>query len=115
VHGTYRRVDETAVVIAECARVLAAAAPSRVRWYLDRPVSNSGRVAAMLRDAEPSWEVELVDAVDPVVAKLGEIVATSDSWILDRAPAWIDLPAAVIAARAAPAWIVELATPPAPP
>jgi hypothetical protein len=109
VHGTYRPVDETDAVIETVASLLAAAAPARVRWFLDRPVSNSGRMAARLRAAVPAWEVELVDAVDPVLATCGDVAATSDSWILDRARAWIDLPAAVIAARAAPAWIVDVA------
>ena len=109
VHGTYRPVDETGLVIAAVAEILRGAAPARVRWLLDRPVSNSGRMAARLRAAEPAWEVELVDAVDPVLVRSGDVAATSDSWILDRAPAWFDLPAAVIAARGASPWLVELA------
>ncbi|HTJ40776.1 MAG TPA: DUF434 domain-containing protein [Kofleriaceae bacterium] len=109
VHGTYRRVEETDVVIAALATLLAKV--ERVTWLLDRPVSNSGRLAARLRDADARWQVELVDAVDPVLAKTPGVIATSDSWILDRCGAWIDLPAAIIASRApdAPeAWVVEL-------
>jgi hypothetical protein len=109
VHGTYRPVEETDAVIAAIAELLGAAAPARVRWFLDRPVSNSGRLAARLRAADPAWEVELVDAVDPVLARCGDVAATSDSWILDRAPAWCDLPAAVIAARGPAAWLLDLA------
>ena len=106
VHGTYRRVEETEVVIAALVDVLAHV--PRTTWLLDRPVSNSGRLAARLRDACPAWQVELVDAVDPVLAKTPGVIATSDSWILDRGGAWVDLPAAIIAARDARAWIVDL-------
>jgi len=108
VHGTYRRVDETEAVIAAVAQLIADASPSSVRWLLDRPVSNSGRVAAMLRAAAPAWQVELVDAPDPALAAAGGVIATADSWILDRALAWIDLPAALIAARAPDAWLIDL-------
>ena len=36
--------------------------------------------------------------------------ASSDAWVLDRAGAWIDLPAAVSGALAASPWLVDLAT-----
>jgi hypothetical protein len=112
VHGTYRQVDETDAVIAAIVTILAAAAPASVRWLLDRPVSNSGRLAARLREAAPGWEVELCDAPDPALAAAGGVIATADSWILDRCVAWIDLPAAVIEARAIPAWLVDLGAAP---
>lgn len=110
VHGGYRDVDETAVAIAALVEVLAAAGPLSVRWLLDRPVSNSGRLAALLRAAAPpllAWTVELVDAPDPALAEAGGVIATSDSWILDRCAAWIDLPAAVVAARGLEVWLID--------
>ena len=54
VHGGYRTVDETDRVIAALVALLIAAAPSSVCWLLDRPVSNSGALAARLRAAPPS-------------------------------------------------------------
>lgn len=107
VHGSYRHVDETERVIAALVEVLAAAAPASVHWLLDRPVSNSGRLAARLRAAAPDWTVELVDAPDPALAAVDAVVASSDSWILDRCAAWIDLPAAVIAHAAVGVWMIE--------
>ena len=106
VHGSYRPVAETEQVIATLVDVLGAAAPASVRWLLDRPVSNSGRLAARLRAAAPGWEVELVDAPDPVLAASDAVVATADSWILDRCVAWCDLPAEVIAARGVAPWLI---------
>ncbi len=107
VHGGYRTVDETDRVIAALVALLAAAGPSAVRWLLDRPVSNSGALAARLRAAAPAWTVELVDAPDPALAAMDGVIATSDSWILDRCQAWIDLPAALIAAGDADVWLID--------
>lgn len=110
VHGGYREVDETSRALAALATVLAAAAPARVIWYLDRPVSASGALAARLRAIDPAWTVELVNSADPeLVRDPAAVVASSDAWVLDRAGAWVDLPAAVTGALAAAPWLVDLA------
>jgi hypothetical protein len=115
VHGTWRRVRETERAITALADLLDEARPADVTWWLDRPVSNSGRLAGMLRDTRP-WRVELVDHVDPVVIEqqgLADqecVVATGDAWILDRARAWVDLPQALAAREGA--WLVDLSTGP---
>lgn len=109
VHGTWRRVSETADAIDALGELLAPA--SSVRFWLDRPVGNSGRLRALLAERAGqrgwTWRIELVDSPDRVLASSHAVVATADAWILDRAPAWIDLPAAI--ARARGAWIVDLA------
>src|SRR5690606_28624071 len=43
VHGTYRHVFSTPRALALLCDVLAANAPQSVTWYLDSPVSNSGK------------------------------------------------------------------------
>jgi len=49
-------------------------------WYLDRPVSNSGRLAGRIREMAAehhwAWEVELVNDPDAVLSASSEIVAT---------------------------------------
>lgn len=108
VHGSYRTVEETQPAVDALVGVLADAAPSSVTWLLDRPVSNSGRLAQLIRGAG-EWTVELVDAPDKaLVADRGWVVATSDSWILDRAAGWTDLPAAAISRAASEPWVVDL-------
>jgi hypothetical protein len=115
VHGSYRISDVTDQALGFLARHLAdlewATAPTC--FYLDAPVSNSGRLAARIReraqaDALP-WTVEVVPDPDVVLAKLGpgEVAATSDAVILDRCPAWIDLAAEVIRRYVPEAWIVD--------
>lgn len=100
VHGTWRPVEETDAAIATAARVLAGAA--EVTWLLDAPVSNSGRLAARLRDL---WEVRVERRPDPILAAFDGVVVTSDAGILDRCGPWFDL---VGAADLPGAWWVDL-------
>jgi hypothetical protein len=94
-HGHYKRVTETLPAIRFAGLTLARLQPAEVVWYLDKPVSNSGRLAGWLREAAAehgwNWQVELVPNPDPVLAEAGEIVATADSMILDRCARWFNL------------------------
>jgi hypothetical protein len=114
VHGSYRRVAETQAAVEAIAEHLTAVHVRDVRWYLDRPVSNSGRLAALIREIGAAhglpWQVELVFAPDrELLAEPARVVATGDAWVLDRAPAWIDLAGAIIAERVPQAWLLALA------
>ena len=57
VHGAWRRVSDTTEAVERMGALLARAAPSGVVFWLDRPVSNSGRLAGTLRAiaAERGW------------------------------------------------------------
>ena len=65
------------------------------RWYLDRPVANSGRLKAVMLTAAAAagwhWTVDLVYNPDRILAESAQVVATSDSAILDRCQCWINL------------------------
>jgi hypothetical protein len=94
VHGSYRRVQETDAAIDSITSLLREA--DSVTWFLDRPVSNSGKLAQRIRDKaqleELPWSVEVVNNPDrELVAMTEAIVATSDSWILDNSQRWVDL------------------------
>ncbi len=105
VHGGWRRVQETEAALAALGEVITAAAPASVLWLLDRPVSNSGRLAALLR--ERGWQVEVVLAPDRELACRSGVAATGDSAVLDRCATWVDLPGEVIRGLAAP-WVIDL-------
>ena len=108
VHGSYRRVEETDAAIRALAGVIDESGPAAVTWFFDRPVSNSGRLAERVRNLG-TWEVRLVDSPDKeLVAGSDWVAATSDSWILDRAPAWTDLPATAIASACSAPWVSDL-------
>ena len=108
------------------------------RWFLDRPVSNSGRLKGIIEELGASrgwpWGVELVADPDAVLAdagvgaavqlpsqpgqlspqpgqlpvRPGVVVATADSAILARSAAWFNLAREVVTQHVPAAWVVEL-------
>ena len=112
VHGSWRRGARTEAALDALEAQLRVAAPARVVWWLDAPVSNSGRLAGELRErAEAAglpWEVRLDPDPDARLVALEQgVAASADARILDGAPAWVDLPAAVLA-EMPDAWLVDL-------
>ena len=91
----------------------AAQGVSRCVWWLDRPISNSGRLrqTMLYLAATKSWEwrIELVWNPDKVLSDTREIIATSDSAILDRCQRWFNLTRHVIAGHVPNARVVDLA------
>ena len=112
VHGSYRAVDETRHALHAIVSQIISAGVADVCFLLDRPVSNSGRVKTALGEILAAhaarWTIELVDHADREVAGHDGPVATSDSWILDRASLWTPLATTVVTAAAPDAWIVDL-------
>ncbi len=113
VHGSYRKVEETRRAVELLCDLLARVEPVEAHWYFDAPVSNSGRIRALVQEtaaARCSFDVvvELVPSADRVLPAPGWVVASGDSAVIDRAEAWVDLPAAVVRAEVAGAWILEL-------
>jgi hypothetical protein len=113
IHGTYRRVAETLPAIAIVAAGLARLGVRRALWLFDRPVSNSGRIGAMIRRAAEErsldWTVDLVDNPDPILAQSNEIVATADSAILDAGPRWFNLVRHLIDSADGGAAVIDIA------
>lgn len=114
VHGSYRRVDVTAAALQRLVAQIAMHRPKHVVWWLDRPVSNSGRLGAMIEHAldealGPSgWAVELDFDPDQRLRAHEGLVASGDRWVLDGCDAWLDLPAAVIGQLDASPWMIDL-------
>ena len=113
VHGTYRRVEETRPALERLGALLDDLGATPSTWYLDRPVSNSGRLGLLLREAAAAgpgrdWRVELVFDPDPILSAAAEVVATADSVILDRCARWTPLAHSVIEACIPEAFLVDL-------
>lgn len=108
VHGTYRRVEETLPALELAARWLDEWEIGPCLWLLDAPVSNSGRLAALIRDVSPHWSAEVVADPDPVLATSADPVATADSGVLDRCADWVNLARAIVEAGAPGAFVVDL-------
>ena len=110
--GHYRRVRVTRQAVGLIAEAVAAAGCARVRWLLDRPVSNSGRLRALIEDRvagqRPEWVVELTDRTDQVLSEAAEVVASADSAVIDRCRRWCNLARRVVESAVPEAWIVDL-------
>lgn len=113
-HGSYRMVLETAQALEALGRTLDSVGVTHARWWLDSPVSNSGRLAARLRDhaAERAllWEVTVVRDPDDVLGRAPDdvIVASADSEIMQSAPRTWQLASATVAGLGEPAWLIDL-------
>ena len=81
-------------------------------WYLDGPVSNSGRLKTLLRETAAAagwlWEIELVPNPDTILSETDQFVATADSGILDRCRRWVNLARTAIEQFVPDATIVRL-------
>jgi hypothetical protein len=112
VHGTWRSVDETPTAARRIGDLLARWRVGAAVWLLDRPVGNSGRLAAALRTLATvqrfAWQVEVVDDPDRQLAAATDPIATADSVILDRGGRWIDLARRAVAGVPG-AWMLDLA------
>ncbi|HEX6647887.1 MAG TPA: DUF434 domain-containing protein [Pyrinomonadaceae bacterium] len=111
VHGSYRSVEETDRAISLIGAVLENLSPASVLWFLDRPVSNSGRLATKIadlasRNAWP-WEVEVVFNPDSAIIASSSIAITSDSLILDHVSRWSDLKSHLLT-QISGAWLLDL-------
>ncbi len=113
-HGTYRKVDETRPAIELAGRWLSGAGAGPCRWLLDSPVSNSGRLAAVMHECAASagwpWEVQVIPDPDTLLAGSEHIIVTADSVVLDACGAWLNLARALVTATTPQAWIIDLST-----
>lgn len=97
VHGSWHRVAETERVIAALTSVVSDAGCARVRVFLDAPVSNSGRLRAMMEASlaqatSVPFEVTLVPNADHALrAETDAVIASADGWVIDGASSWIEL------------------------
>ncbi len=112
VHGSYRSVQETEKAIRLIGEALAALKPTEVRWLLDRPVSNSGRLAARIMELAHEqhwpWTIDVIFNPDAALASASEIVVTSDSAVLDRVGRWVNLNAYLINRHLAQSsWLID--------
>lgn len=113
VHGSYRSVEETERAIQLTGESLASLAPQSVKWLLDKPISNSGRLAQKVREMARErlwpWTVEVVFNPDTQISSsAGAIAVTSDSSILDRAARWINFNQYLIDKYLPQSWIINL-------
>lgn len=108
--GTYRLIGRTDDAIRAAVSRLQSLSVSRAVFWLDAPVSNSGRlkvrIAELAEEAGLPVGIELVGGVDAVLYSLPNVV-TSDSAILDRCPSWLNLNGILIP-EVSGVWLVDV-------
>lgn len=92
--GTYRLIDKTDLAIKYIGRILKKERIKKAVFYLDAPMSNSGRlkqrILELLDTVNFEIQVDIIHNVDSVLEKLDNVV-TSDAIILDKCICWINL------------------------
>ena len=111
-HGSYRKVVETLPALERIGQTAAELGAGECHWYLDRPVSNSGRLRRIIEEVAARhgwpWRAELVQDPDRLLAESTEVVVTADSAILDRCAAWFNLARETVARHVPDALIPNL-------
>ena len=112
IYGSYKIVAETRAAIEYIGKTLEEGSPKKVVWFFDRPVSNSGRIATLVREIATqynwSFEAKLTDSTDSLISKSTHTIVSCDSAILERTKSWCNLAATTIIQQIPDAWIVDL-------
>lgn len=97
--GTYRLIDKTKPAIHLIREELENLGVGQAYFYLDAPVSNTGRLKAciyeVMEGASFQTQVELVDNADVILEKKDNVI-TSDAIILNKCISWVNLVPAII-------------------
>lgn len=111
--GTYRLIDKTTQAIMMIGRELEEGGIGKAVFYLDSPVSNSGRlkeqIGVLLGDFPFELQLEVIHNVDVTLETL-ENVITSDAIILDKCESWFNLTDRIIAKELANYPFVDFTT-----
>lgn len=112
VHGSYRSVLETEQAIRLIGEALAVLRPESAAWLLDKPVSNSGRLAGRINNLASeqgwAWTVQTAFNPDAEILRADAIAVTSDSMILDQAARWINLSDYLVREYLPQSWMIDL-------
>ena len=112
IHGSYRSVQETEAAILLIGETLATNGAGSALWLLDKPISNSGRLAQTIRGLASQhgwdWSVELAFNPDSEIAASDRVVVSSDGPLLDQTAHWLNLGRHIIEKTLADAWLIDL-------
>jgi hypothetical protein len=110
-HGNWRKVEETEAAINLIGKTLDKMHIADVTWLLDKPVSNSGRLAGIIRELAASrgaaWRVELIDDVDGALDASVGLVVSADSVVIDGAKGWENLARGIVRDELPGAWLID--------
>ena len=108
--GTYRLIDKTDIALRAVFDALGKIRAGRAVFWLDAPVSNSGRLKERIAEiAEEKWfevDVEVTGNVDRELCSRSNVIS-SDSVILGRCLSWLNLNEELILGLP-DSWVIDL-------
>lgn len=108
--GTYRIIDKTEQAVRLILNRLQELEISKATFYLDAPVSNSGRLKALILQVADEYDfdvtVEVINDVDKVLEKLPGVIS-SDAIILNKCKSWLNLLLPIVSGLSS-TWVVQL-------
>jgi hypothetical protein len=112
VHGSYRSVSETNRAIAVIGEAIEALEPESVMWVLDKPISNSGRLAERIRSEAAArgwnWTVEVVNNPDALITSSPHIAVSADSTVVYSAARWLNMGVQLVENHVKNSWVIDL-------
>lgn len=108
--GTYSLIEQTNIALDLIGRSFKELSAPEAKFYLDAPISNSGRLRSRILQYAVDWnipvDVELVPNADAILSNMGRIV-TSDSILLDRCTSWFNLSRKIVEDYIKDTWVVS--------
>lgn len=109
--GTYRLIDKTETAVELILNWLDSKNIAKANIYLDKPVSNSGRLKSLFLEKAKLYQIEpeihVINEVDSVLEQL-PFVITSDAYILNKCQSWINLNQEIIQNSMQEVWKIKL-------
>lgn len=109
--GTYSLIAQTDIALRLIFSSLSRLSAPAVKFFLDAPVSNSGRLKKRILEEAQSWtipvEVMLVPDADKVLSDQERII-TGDSVLLDSCRSWFNLTEYLLRHELEAPWIITL-------
>lgn len=100
--GTYRLIPQTVLAITALLQTLEELHVQKVVIYLDKPVSNSGRLKQRIYELADNitfeFDVQIEEPIDAIL-KTKPLIASADAIILDKCDKWFNLVKCVIDKR----------------
>lgn len=92
--GTYRLIEETPEAVRMIADTLERLKVQKAVFYLDAPVSNSGRLKSLIADVwenrDMALDIQVINDVDRTLQDKACVI-TADAIILDQCKSWFNL------------------------
>lgn len=119
--GSYQIIDKTGRAIRSIYGALEQKRVRKAEFYLDSPVSNSGRLASMIMELSADYHIEaetfVIPDVDRVLSQKDHVI-TTDAIILNHCGSWINLNSWILeeelqteVGERSPYWMIAVGSP----